>query len=438
MFQFRYLRGAPSMARVLEVENVSKRYSRNANSHLAYGLGDLLHELRGLVKERPLRADEFMAVDDVSFSLEAGDSLALIGRNGSGKTTLLKMMHGLIKPDKGEIRIAGSVQALINLGTGFNPNLSGKDNVFNAASLMGLHHNDTKVIFDEIVTFAELEEFIDSPFGTYSSGMKARLGFSVAVHLKPDILFIDEILGVGDFAFQNKCFARMQALRKSGTTFVLVSHSHTQVIQLCERALWMHQGKMRSYGRCQDVVDEYLRFLDEVESERLLTSNKAIGGVESINEASELLYGPSCHERDRVDCIQVELVHEGKPTFAVRAHSSVVIKYSFELLKPVENLNVTLNFHREDGLLVSVISTLRGNVLAGTKHGRVACEVDIQDLHFVPGNYVVTMPIHEGHGYLYRGIVLRLRVTSVEGMYWGITELGYRYRICGLATDKES
>lgn len=419
------------MACALEVCGVSKRYSRNANAHLSYGLTDLVRELLAMIGERPLRPDEFFAVNDVSFNLETGDSLALIGRNGSGKTTLLKMMHGLIKPDAGDIRFNGRVQALINLGTGFNPNLSGRDNVYNAASLIGLGRAETAAIFDEVVDFSELEAFIDSPFRTYSSGMKARLGFSVAVHLRPDILIIDEILGVGDFAFQNKCFARLQALKKTGTTFVLVSHSHTQIVQLCETALWMHEGKMQGYGPCRSVVDDYLRYLDAVEADRLVTKSAApevrTGSLSA--EANEVLYGPSCHETSRVDSIAVELLQDGRQTSVVESHSAATIRYAFRLLQPTDNLNVTLNFHREDGLLVSVISTLRGDILSGTRVGRVTCEVLVADMHFVPGTYVVTMPIHEGHGYLFRGVVLRFRVTNAEGMYWGITELRYKYNV---------
>ena len=182
------------MKPVVIAEDISKKYSRNADTHLSYGVSDLFRELFGRNSERALRTDEFFAVDSVSFHLYPGDSLALIGRNGSGKTTVLKMLNGLIKPDKGSIVMDGRVQALINLGAGFNPALSGRDNIYSSSSLMGLSSKETAAIVDEVVEFSELEEFIDSPVGTYSSGMKARLGFSVCVHLKPDILLIDEIL----------------------------------------------------------------------------------------------------------------------------------------------------------------------------------------------------------------------------------------------------
>ena len=226
------------------VENLSKKYSTNANAHLAYGASDLFREITGQSSNLTLRKDEFLAVDNVSFQLYPGDTFALIGRNGSGKTTLLKMMNGLTKPDGGKVTVRGRAQALINLGAGFNANLSGRDNIFNSAALMGMSQKRTRAIVDEIVEFAELEDFIDSPLGTYSSGMKSRLGFSVAVSLKPDILFVDEILSVGDYAFRNRCFARMQQLKRQGVTIVLVSHSHNSVIQLCQRAMWLHKGSL--------------------------------------------------------------------------------------------------------------------------------------------------------------------------------------------------
>ena len=244
-------------------KNLSKRYSRNANQHRGYGLSDLFRELLGRTPQPELRRDEFYAVHEASFEIHPGDSFALIGRNGSGKTTILKMLTGLVKPDTGEVTLEGRVQALINLGAGFNPELSGRENVHNSAALMGLNAAGTNEIIDEVISFAELEEFIDSPVETYSSGMKARLGFSVAVHLKPDILLVDEILSVGDYGFQNKCFHKLQELKRSGVTLVLVSHSPTSVIQLCDRALWIHDGRTMKIGKASEVVKEYIDFLEE-------------------------------------------------------------------------------------------------------------------------------------------------------------------------------
>lgn len=263
------------MEPVIRVENVSKKYSRNADRHLSYGISDLYREVLGRKSEESLRTDEFLAVNNVSFQLFPGDTFALIGRNGSGKTTLLKMMTGLTKPDAGRIAVRGRVQALINLGAGFNPKLSGRENIFNSAALMGMSRKETNEQVDEIIDFSDLQDFIDSPVYTYSSGMKSRLGFSVAVSLKPEILFLDEILAVGDFAFQNRCFARMQQLKKKGVTIVLVSHAHNSVIQLCDKALWLHRGTSMQMGNSKETVKAYLRFIENEEAQRVAERNIA-------------------------------------------------------------------------------------------------------------------------------------------------------------------
>ena len=413
------------MPPIIEVRGVSKRFSRNANAHLGYGLTDLLDELLGRKKKRPLRPDEFWAVRDISFDLEAGGSFALVGRNGSGKTTLLKMMNGLIKPDAGEIRLSGRVQALINLGTGFNPNLSGRDNVYNAASLMGLNRRETTGILDEVIDFAELADFIDSPFQTYSSGMKARLGFGVAVHLRPEILLIDEILAVGDYAFQNKCFVKMQALKKAGATIVLVSHSHTQVMQLCDRALWIHQGQLKEIGPSRDVITSYLSFLDMAEAAR------AEAEVERKVEAGHELYGPVYGENEHCNGVSFEIIHAGQATLSVPVHGDVTFRYGFDLATAPQDLNVTLNLYREDGILAACISTLRGDLLRGAGAGRTEASVRVRDLSLAPGNYVAVLPIHEGHSYLYRNVVAKFRITGGGEMFWGMNDLSYEYTAGG-------
>lgn len=413
------------MPPIIEVRNVAKRFSRNANSHLGYGMTDLLDELLGRKKKRPLRQDEFWAVRDISFDLEAGGSFALVGRNGSGKTTLLKMMNGLIKPDAGEIRMLGPVQALINLGTGFNPNLSGRDNVYNAASLMGFSRSDTAAILDEIIDFAELEDFIDSPFQTYSSGMKARLGFGVAVHLRPEILLIDEILSVGDYAFQNKCFIKMQALKKAGATIVLVSHSHTQVMQLCDRALWIHQGELKDIGPSRDVITSYLSFLDMAEAAR------AEADAEKRTEAGHELYGPVHDENAACNGVEFEILHEGAPVLNVPVHGDITFRYAFNLASQPQDLNVTLNLYREDGILATCVSSLRGDLLREVQAGRMEARIRVRDLTLAPGNYVAVLPVHEGHSYLYRNVVAKFRVTGGGNMYWGMNDLSYEYTVPG-------
>lgn len=420
------------MKPIVCVEQVSKKYSRNANAHLAYGLTDLVREIFGRNGGLTLRDDEFLAVDNTSFHLYPGDSFALIGRNGSGKTTLLKMMSGLVKPDAGSIVMEGRVQALINLGAGFNGALSGRENIFNSSSLMGFGSRETKNILDEIVDFSELEEFIDSPVGTYSSGMKARLGFSVAISLRPDILLIDEILAVGDYGFRNKCFVKMQELKERGVTIVLVSHAHTQVLQLCENALWLDRGTVRASGPSQETVQQYMDFLEAQEVKKAETANDARAIVrEPDNEptAAELLYGPVYNEFDRIDEFEVQLLVNDSPTTSVAVHDEVVIEYGFRLKETVSDLNVSLCFFMKDGTKVSTLSTLNGDLLKSVSSGTVRCRVRIPDLNLNPGTYVLVMPIHAGRSYLYRAVVKEFVVTSGDRLTWEMVDFRYEYEI---------
>lgn len=436
------------MAPIVQVEHVYKKYSRNANVHLSYGMGDLLRHLLRRKPSLELRKDEFFAVQDISFNLEPGDSLALIGRNGSGKSTLLKMMNGLVKLDAGRIVMDGRVQALINLGAGFNGALSGMDNIYNSAALYGFNRRQTRAIADEIVAFAELEEFINSPVETYSSGMKARLGFAVAVHLQPEVLLIDEILAVGDYAFQNRCFTRMQQLKKSGVTIVLVSHAHNSVIQLCERALWLHQGKPMLLGDSQDAVKAYLSFLDGLEANKAAAENqkrresqqskqvRPAGGADSgkdtsaktvAKKAEDDLYGPIHPAFNDITNLTVQLSSCGIPIQYLTIHDPLTITYAFDLCRSVQDLNITLKFFRKDGLHLTTISTLNGDLVRDIHEGRVDCNLEIPDFDFTPGTYVVVLAVHEGKSYLYRNIMAEFAVAGRDAFTWGVRDYQYRY-----------
>ncbi|MBI3119309.1 MAG: ATP-binding cassette domain-containing protein [Candidatus Hydrogenedentes bacterium] len=419
------------MKPVIVVENLYKKFSRNANAHRSYGLRDLAREVIGRPPDLRLREDEFYAVNDLSFALNEGESLGIIGRNGSGKTTTLKMLNGLIKLDSGKIILEGRIQALIALGAGFNPKLSGRDNIFNAAALIGLSRKETQAIVEEIITFAELDEFIDSPVETYSSGMYARLGFSVSVHLKPEILLIDEILAVGDVAFQNKCFIKMHQMKKEGVTIVLVSHSLTQISQLCERALWMHQGKAKRLGPSKEVIKEYLAFLDEQELKRVQELNrlKDENAQRPQKSRNESIYGGIYDEFNHIENLSVTFRVEEREVDAFHVHDSLTIRYSFDLKHEVKDLNISLSFWRKDGLHFTTISTLNGDLLKHIHEGRVACDVVIPDFNFNPGEYVLVMPIHEGHSYLYRNIVKQFVVLGGKHMTWGLMTPSYEYHV---------
>lgn len=253
---------------LLSVQSVSKKFCRNLRRSLMYGVADLSAELLALRgdKNTKLRSQEFWALQNVSFELRQGEALGLVGKNGSGKSTLLRIIAGLIKPDTGTVTINGRVAPLIALGAGFNPVLTGRENIYANMSILGLTKEEIGDRFESVVEFAELDEAIDSPLQTYSSGMGARLGFSCAIHTEPDILLIDEVLAVGDIRFRQKCARRLAKLRENGTSFVLVSHNSQAIFTSCRSAAYLLKGELISTGSVSDIINRYERdlFLDSV------------------------------------------------------------------------------------------------------------------------------------------------------------------------------
>ena len=246
-------------APVIAVEEVSKKFCRRLRYSLWYGLTDLAAELtaRKGHGDLKLRRTEFLAVDNVSFEVRPGECLGLIGHNGAGKSTLLKMLNGLVRPDKGRLTIRGRVGALIELGAGFSPILTGRENIYINGAILGFSKKEIDAKLEEIVDFAELGDAIDAPVQTYSSGMYVRLGFAVAAQLHPDILLVDEILAVGDMAFRVKCMNRIWSLLKSGVGVILVSHNMYHIQAFCTRAIFLEKGKIRNDGTPALIVSEY-------------------------------------------------------------------------------------------------------------------------------------------------------------------------------------
>ena len=233
---------------LIEVKGVSKKFAHDLRKSLWYGFQDVILAVFGAGKNRSrLRKDEFWAVSEMNFQLRRGESLGLIGHNGAGKSTMLKMLNGLIRPDKGSITVHGKVGALIELGAGFNPILTGRENVYINGQLLGFSKKEIDSKLDDIIAFAEIHEFIDMPVQNYSSGMKVRLGFAVAAQLEPDVLTVDEVLAVGDMGFRMKCYARLDQLASS-TAVIFVSHSMPQVSRLCTHVMLMSKGTCQYYG----------------------------------------------------------------------------------------------------------------------------------------------------------------------------------------------
>lgn len=313
---------------LVKVEHVSKKFCRSLKRSLWYGVQDIAGELLGRDDTRDgLRKHEFWAVRDVSFELRRGECLGLIGRNGAGKTTLLRMLNGLIKPDCGRITIRGRVGALIALGAGFNPILTGRENIYINASVLGLTKKEIDAKFEEIVEFAEIGDFIDAPVQSYSSGMAVRLGFAVASALDPDLLLADEVLAVGDAAFRAKCYRKFADLQNRGTSVLLVSHQMPEIQRVCARCIWLADGRIASVADTPRVVSEYLAWSDAQEKRRDVPPESP-----PVAKASAA----------RIVGIQT-LKFDGEPSGEFRTGEQLRIRLSYEILSPVNGLNFSIS-----------------------------------------------------------------------------------------------
>lgn len=271
---------------VISVEQISKKFCRNLRRSLFYGVQDITTELLGGKRtSATLRSQEFWALKDVSFQLRRGEALGLVGSNGAGKSTLLRIISGLINPDIGTVKIRGRLAPLIALGAGFNPILTGRENIYANMSILGLSTKEIKAKFEEVVDFAEIWEAIDAPVQNYSSGMAARLGFACAVHTDPDILLIDEVLAVGDIKFKMKCHRKLAKLRENGTAFVLVSHNSHSILNICNNAIYLAKGQLITVGETEAVVRKY-------EEDLCLTGmEKATGSLILPQKSPDKSYG---------------------------------------------------------------------------------------------------------------------------------------------------
>ncbi|WP_298287495.1 ABC transporter ATP-binding protein [uncultured Lutibacter sp.] len=271
---------------LVKVEHLSKKFCKDLKTSLWYGVKDLYSNVLGNTQPRNLRPKEFWAVKDINFELRRGECLGLIGHNGAGKSTLLKILNGLINPDEGKVTIKGRVGALIELGAGFNPILSGRENIYNNGAILGFTRKEIDTKVAAIIDFAELREFIDMPVQNYSSGMKVRLGFAVAAQLEPDVLLIDEVLAVGDIGFRIKCYNKISELL-SKTAVIFVSHSMVQIAKVSTQYILMDKGCTLSKGADIGLgIQEYFNRFDDQESLRKNEGKVTINNVKLLNQTN--------------------------------------------------------------------------------------------------------------------------------------------------------
>lgn len=247
---------------IIKVEGLHKKFCRSLKRSMAYGTIDIVRSMIGISYDSwILRPKEFWALEDINFELKKGEALGIIGQNGSGKTTLLRLINGIFPPDRGKISIRGRVGALIAVGAGFHPHMTGKENIYLNGSILGMTKLEIKKKFESIVDFADIGDFLEAPVATYSSGMAIRLGFSIAVHSNPEIFLADEVLAVGDLQFILKCYRKVTEYRQNGGSVILVSHGMQLVRNTCDKVLWVERGKTAQYGNAQYVCDLYESFM---------------------------------------------------------------------------------------------------------------------------------------------------------------------------------
>lgn len=394
---------------VLSIEGVSKKFCRDLKRSLVYGVRDIAGELVGFRgnKNSRLRKKEFWALNDINFELKRGEALGLVGKNGSGKSTLMRVIAGLIKPDIGIVNISGRVAPLIALGAGFNPVLTGKENIYANMSILGLSKTEIDDTFDDVVSFSGIGDAINSPLQTYSSGMAARLGFSSAIHTNPDILLIDEVLAVGDVKFRQKCFRKLNALREAGTSFILVSHNSQSILNVCHSAIYISEGNLITSGDTQEVISRYEEDLFHVNSE-----SRSLGSISIPEKDSSESFG--------VDIVSVQFIDDQEnivdsPISGKRTTLSVgciVRKESSNI-----NMFVAVRELLGENDLVLHISSFNDNEPLSLSLGKQHVQIQLPYLCLKPGLYSLDVAIKEGSLYeLDKLSSFRFKVISEESM----------------------
>jgi lipopolysaccharide transport system ATP-binding protein len=366
---------------VISVENLSKRYTighrRNRNDGLRHRIEDAVRNpfrwLRNRMQAHQARQEEFWALKDVSFEVKQGEVVGIIGRNGAGKSTLLKILSRITEPTRGRICLSGRVASLLEVGTGFHPELTGSENIFLNGAILGMENAEIKRKFDEIVAFSEVEQFLDTPVKRYSSGMYVRLAFAVAAHLEPEILIVDEVLAVGDAGFQKKCLWKMGEVARGGRTVLFVSHNIDAVRTLCQRAILFDEGQIRADGGVENVVEDYIT----ERSARLGRQLRCKGGlaVEKVALKNE----------------------EGQETHLFRPGEDLIVEIEFNAQKCLEKPYFTLAVQGKKGNCFTANMLLDGHrpkFLEGK--GIISCR--FKSIPLLPQRYTVQLAIKASNG----------------------------------------
>jgi ABC-type polysaccharide/polyol phosphate transport system ATPase subunit len=434
------------MTSAIELLNVTKVYRRYGGRQFSTLKSALLQ--RSILRDlRP--SETFPALTDVTFNVPKGSTYGVIGRNGSGKSTALKLVAGITKPTSGTVRVVGRISALIELGAGFHPEISGRENVFINGIMLGLSKREIQERFDEIVDFAELREFIDAPVKTYSSGMYMRLGFAVAIHVNPDVLLIDEVLAVGDEGFTHKCLDKFAEFRRRGKTILLVTHSLNLVERFCDEALWLDEGRALSHGDPKRVVGAYLTKVEQGEAQLLAeTTAKAVeeAGRDEVGRqdgqdgregqgrhGQEPQAGPEQQERPadpasnmyqavegrwgsrEVEITDVALLDaSGHQSFVFHTGDRVSIRLKVRAVHPIDDFVFGIGLFNADGVCCYGTNTYLEEMDPEQLAGDAEATFSIDSLDLIEGTYKLDVAVHkrDGYPYDYHRLLYTFRVKS--------------------------
>ena len=414
----------------IELTHVSKTYRR-------YG-GRQFSTLKSALLQRSILRDlqpseTFNALQDVSFTVPNGSTYGVMGRNGSGKSTALKLVAGITKPTTGTVRVEGRISALIELGAGFHPEISGRENVFINGIMLGLTKREIQARFDEIVDFAELREFIDAPVKTYSSGMYMRLGFAVAINVNPDVLLVDEVLAVGDEGFTHKCLDKFAEFKRSNKTILLVTHSLNLIERFCDDALWLDGGRVLSHGDPKRVVGAYLTKVEEGE-EQLLAQTTARAVEEASRPGQEGAAGQEPVAEHPVDPTsdmfqategrwgsrEVEITDvafldaAGEPSFVFHTGDAMSVRVKVRAARPTDDFVFGIGLFNADGVCCYGTNTYLEDMTPARLAGDAEATFAVDGLDLVEGTYKLDIAVHkrDGFPYDYHRLLYTFRVKS--------------------------
>jgi homopolymeric O-antigen transport system ATP-binding protein len=382
---------------VLGFEQVSKRYRLRRGWHFS-SVGEAIGRLRRRVRsDDGTSADFFWALRDVTFQIQRGESVGLIGSNGAGKSTTLKILSRVTVPTSGTFSAVGKIGALIEVGAGFHFDLTGRENVFLNGAIMGMSRREVESKFNSIVTFAEIERFIDTPIKYYSSGMAVRLGFAVAAHINPDILLVDEVLAVGDAAFQAKCLNKLAELREQAKTIVLVSHNMTNIIQHCNRVVWLDRGTVRAVGDPEAIVEEYLSAVSP--------SAPATRSAESMVDGDAPVRIVSVVARH----------HRGESNEPLVYGATAALEVEYEVVGPVVDPVLGITFENANGQTLGGLTSRFAGLKLDVSQPRGTVRLVLDPVIFTRGLYKLSVSLQDERLQRFYDVWSRSTTFSVEG-----------------------